>query len=144
MISRKWGISIFLTVFVLAFLQGCTRYEDGPLISLRSVDSRLVGAWKVKTFNGTAVAPGIIYDFHEDGTFLTTGNPHPASSSGAEKGTWEWDANDKKAIILRLDGRLTGTHNIRQLKKKEMKIEVSFEFSTPYFEEIEFEKEQNL
>ncbi len=37
---------IILIVLVLGSLISCSKYEDGPLLSLRSKEKRLVGTWK--------------------------------------------------------------------------------------------------
>ncbi|MGD9492714.1 MAG: hypothetical protein AB7V36_05120 [Bacteroidales bacterium] len=48
--------NIFVLVLLLVFVVAC-RYEDGPLISLRYAETRLVGTWRVTGFekNGISV-----------------------------------------------------------------------------------------
>jgi hypothetical protein len=48
--------NIFVLSIILIFVVAC-RYEDGPLISLRSSEKRLVGTWRVTGFekNGVSV-----------------------------------------------------------------------------------------
>jgi len=48
--------NIFVLVLLLVFVVAC-RYEDGPLISLRYAETRLVGTWRVTGFekNGVSV-----------------------------------------------------------------------------------------
>ena len=48
--------NIFTLMMILVCIVGC-RYDDGPLISLRSPEARLVGTWRVVGFekNGVSV-----------------------------------------------------------------------------------------
>jgi len=48
--------NIFVLTLILVFVVAC-RYEDGPLISLRYAETRLVGTWRVTGFekNGVSV-----------------------------------------------------------------------------------------
>lgn len=140
MVNRKWGISLFLVVFGLAFLQGCSDYEDGPSISLRSPDSRLTGIWNVVSYGGQPVS-GIVYEFREGGVFLATGDPNSTSSTENVPGTWEWVSDDKMAITLSLEGSLPGTYSILQLKNKEMKMEISFGVFSSFLVQMELEKQ---
>jgi len=51
-----WLRNIFVFILMLVFVVAC-RYDDGPLISLRSPETRLVGTWRVVGFekNGVSV-----------------------------------------------------------------------------------------
>jgi hypothetical protein len=49
---RKLYIFILLSI---AFLYGCKRYPDGPLISFRSVEGRLEGNWQIAGFTSNGV-----------------------------------------------------------------------------------------
>ena len=43
-------ISIALTLLLACSFYSCKKYDEGPLISLRSVQKRLLGKWEVKQF----------------------------------------------------------------------------------------------
>jgi hypothetical protein len=41
---------IIFTLFVLLFALGCSRYDNGPLISFRTAKSRIIGLWEVEKY----------------------------------------------------------------------------------------------
>jgi hypothetical protein len=43
-------IKYFISILILFAIFSCSKYEDGPLISLRSKKARLLGEWKVVEF----------------------------------------------------------------------------------------------
>ena len=87
--------------FVLLLLLGaCFKYEDGPLISLRSKTKRLTGVWKEVsvTYKGeeSETVGSVKVEYKKDGTL-----EYRIMSDGRvinEPGTWEW--LDKKNFIL--------------------------------------------
>ena len=56
-----------LAIALVLFLASCSKYEEGPGISLRSKKSRLVGDWKMTsiTTNGQNSATSVETDFFE-------------------------------------------------------------------------------
>lgn len=43
---------LFSLIFIMLFaISGCKKYEDGPLISLRTKEARLTGEWDVEYFS---------------------------------------------------------------------------------------------
>jgi hypothetical protein len=87
----------FIAVMLFA---GCFKYEDGPMISLRSKTKRLTGVWKQITveFDGeeTETVGSVKVEYKKDGSLeyreMTDGRIRN------EPGTWEW--LDKKNYIL--------------------------------------------
>lgn len=84
----------------LLLLAACFKYEDGPLISLRSKTKRLTGVWKQVSvaYNGeeTETIGSVKVEYKKDGTL-----EYRVISDGVvtnDSGTWEW--LDKKNFIL--------------------------------------------
>ena len=68
-----------LTIYLVLLLMvagGCKKYEEGPLISLRSKDARLCREWKLEkyTINGEEEIIGLetTLEFKEDGSLTDT------------------------------------------------------------------------
>lgn len=86
-----------VTVLVLAvMLAGCKKYEEGPLLSLRSKNARVANTWKVEQYllNGvdkTNEWAGYTETYTKEGAFSFS------SGSIAGAGVWEWQ-NDKNEI----------------------------------------------
>lgn len=48
-ITFNW-VAIFVITSVSIFFNSCSKYEEGPGISLRSADARVTGDWKVESY----------------------------------------------------------------------------------------------
>ena len=46
----KKHITLALTLILTLFFTGCKKYEEGPLISFRSAETRIHGKWEIKEF----------------------------------------------------------------------------------------------
>lgn len=93
------GIAAILLMAILS-LSSCTKYEDGPLISLRTKTARLTGKWEVveEKVNGSTQPEDntpSIYEFDKDLDYKEshTGNGVTVISEG------KWDFADKKEKI---------------------------------------------
>jgi hypothetical protein len=131
---------ILAVVVLLAIglgMNSCKKYDEGPMISLRSKNARMANEWvidKVMT-NGVDVSFNFSDDFlwniKDDGTYILTSN-------GVDQdGTWTFD--DDKVKITFEEGS-TGTlevFDILMLKNKELTLEqtVLTEVYTYYFVE---------
>jgi hypothetical protein len=131
---------ILAVVVLLAIglgMNSCKKYDEGPMISLRSKNARMANEWvidKVMT-NGVDVSSNFSDDFlwniKDDGTYILTSN-------GVDQdGTWTFD--DDKVKITFEEGS-TGTlevFDILMLKNKELTLEqtVLTEVYTYYFVE---------
>ncbi len=64
----------FAAIVMLTVLFGCGKYDDGPLLSLRSKNSRIEGKWKAVGFNyeyKNSGAPEENESYSLDGTTMT-------------------------------------------------------------------------
>jgi len=119
------SILILCIMFSLSMVAtSCKKYEEGPVLSLRSKKARVVNKWKAEkvTENGkdvTADYRDITWEFKDDNKFVIT-----VSGSGGLSitlnGTWEFN-NDKTKIITILNGERTESEILR-LKEKSLWI----------------------
>lgn len=92
---KPFNVLLFgcLTFAFFIAAPGCKKYEDGPLISFKSKQSRIVGYWDgVEHFiDGEAqeYGGGIFYDIDEDGGYHRV----------FEFGLWQF-SDDKERLIM--------------------------------------------
>lgn len=99
-------LSIYLILFVLVF-SGCKKYEEGPLISLRSKEKRLCQEWSITKalYNGEVdddFDEGYYYwDIRTDGDLVVSIGYEWDGVIETESFTltWEW-SDDKEAIFV--------------------------------------------
>jgi hypothetical protein len=104
-------ISVALIVLLIAgAMPSCKKYEEGPLLSLRSKDSRLVNKWKFDKYivNNTDYTPSILegsyIEFSENGDFAM--DVYPVEGASTEDtitvtGTWEF-ASGKTSLDINM------------------------------------------
>lgn len=103
-IKKKLFVPVVLLIgFVMLTLQGCKKYPDGPLLSLRSRTARVVNTWRVDSYikNGTdytSLMAGYTETYTKDGNYFYSWD----NASGT--GVWAFRDSDS-------DIQLTGTHN---------------------------------
>jgi hypothetical protein len=112
------ALAILLS-FAMMTSTSCKKYEEGPLISLKTKSARLTRAWKLDKAeqNGvdiTNALPALEQTFNDDGSYSVSNN-------GTEfKGSWEFDG-DKENILIKMTGSTdTDTYKIIRLKSKEL------------------------
>jgi hypothetical protein len=86
---KKILVAVLLAAVVLP---ACTKYKEGPMISLRSRKARLAGHWKVETvtYNGTDITssfnslnPGYQLDILKSGRYGVQ-----VTGGGGDYGSW--------------------------------------------------------
>ncbi|MCC7301608.1 MAG: hypothetical protein IT233_03105 [Bacteroidia bacterium] len=117
--------TLALLMFGSIAIVSCSKYEEGPKISLRTRKGRLAGDWKLTEMlvNGTAVnLSGSTYELkiEKDGgyTMIMT---VPVLGTLTDVGTWEF--GDKKETLISTNS--TGdkdTSTIVMLKNKMLKL----------------------
>ncbi len=120
-IIKKTGYVAAATLLV-AGIQSCGKYEDGPGISLRTKKARLVGDWDIVQI-GTQVFPNqgysLGFEFEKNGNVKFTYSYGFYSYSYA--GDWEFSTN-KEELDLILAGQVQ-TFQIKRLTNKEVWLE---------------------
>ena len=102
-------------------LSGCSKYDEGPAISLRSKKARVANIWIVESARDivddvdiTADFTGDSFEWKKDGDYL---------ENGTKEGTWDFDSKKEFIVITKLDNS-TDELRIVKLKEKEMILEV--------------------
>jgi len=125
----------FGLLFAVSFL-ACSKYDDGPWISLRSKQNRLVSPWKYNLVlrNGDNVmdgkVPGSInytessIGFSEEGRFTEINTIDSAAKQ--QDGDWSFD-EDKNILQLSFDDGSTNRNlTILKLKHEELWLKEEF------------------
>ncbi len=124
---KRTTIHLVTGIFLLAAtIAGCSKYEEGPAISLRSKKARVANNWKIdeQTQNGQKEDPsnyeGIEIELTKDGD--ATWSFSSQGISGSFSGTWEFNDDKTKLIMMFNDQGLSDTteSEILKLKEKEM------------------------
>ncbi|MDD2386770.1 MAG: hypothetical protein PHP52_08295 [Bacteroidales bacterium] len=99
----KLQLSIVCIITALLILAGCNKYEDGPLISLKSPEKRIVGEYIVESYiiNDQLIPLSdigiseyrIVYNKDGSGKTTITSNNYPNESD------FEWELDEKKENI---------------------------------------------
>jgi hypothetical protein len=112
------ALAILLS-FAMMTSTSCKKYEEGPLISLKTKSARLTRTWKLEKAeqNGvdiTNALPAMEQTFDDNGTYTLLMNGSESS------GTWEFDG-DKENILIKINGSAdTDKLKIIRLKSKEV------------------------
>lgn len=118
-----------LAILSVAFVMGsCSKYEEGPALSLRTKKARITGEWEVEKYvssDGTESEPSenddSTVELEKDGTYKVN------SPFGTVEGTWEF-SDDKESIKTTFSQggfSQTFTEKIIRLTNKEFWIEDS-------------------
>lgn len=99
---------------VIAFNFASCKYEDGPKLTLKSKNSRLVGEWDGKIIAGETLESDaeFILEFEDDGdmkvkfsySYTYAGTTY--SYNYDELGSWSWEDN-KETLELKIDSEVT-------------------------------------
>ncbi|MCK5856245.1 MAG: hypothetical protein KAG64_02080 [Bacteroidales bacterium] len=110
---------VVLATFVLFGTYSCKKYEEGPLISLRTKTARVANDWKLDKaiqdgIDITSNYPEVEQTFEKEGGYKMLFN-------GADyTGNWEFDS-DKEHILIKIDGSSDESKfKIIRLKEKEL------------------------
>jgi hypothetical protein len=111
-----------LTILLIigATFNACKKYEDGPMISLRTKKARISGDWKIQnaTFNNVDITPlmppNYTFDIEKDGKYKLT-------TDTIETGTWKF-GEDKDDVYFDQDGpgAVETAYHILKLKNKDL------------------------
>ena len=116
---------IAIGTFALGSLSSCTKYEDGPLLSLRTKKARLTGEWevvetKVNDETQSDSDSDVFYTFEKDLDFeyREAGD----NISVTAKGEWDFSSGKEKIRITFSNGDVE-EYTILRLTNKELWIE---------------------
>jgi hypothetical protein len=126
--KKVFILSVAVLLGTSAVVSSCSKYEEGPKLTLLSKKSRLTGDWKLseQTLNGTAQTLNgtSTMTISKDGTFKSAisyvllGQTYSSNING----TWEF-SDDKTSILSIPSGQTTvDTLKIYRLANKELKF----------------------
>lgn len=98
--SKRRFLSIVATFFLAsAIFMSCSKYEDGPLLSLKTKKARLVNKWKIEKYYvnnvdyTSSLYDGTYMEFSDNGDFhftLITEGSLTIEDTTVIDGTWEF------------------------------------------------------
>jgi len=120
--------ALFISMFAL---HGCSRFEDGPGFSLRTVTARLTGKeWNVEKLYGDALESDeiIVWEFDKDGEMKSTYIENYLDSNGQSMTetdiyVYEWKFEDGKTTVELKEDNFICQFEILRLTNKEMVLE---------------------
>ncbi|MEO8151064.1 MAG: hypothetical protein ABI723_25750 [Bacteroidia bacterium] len=122
--NKKLLLGISLIVITLS---SCKKYEDGPLISLRSREERVANNWRIEKAmdNGNDITSDID-NYHVsftkggEATLTAKYNFLGVTYTFSTHGTWSFENKDEKIKVDYEDDNADATYLILRLKEKEL------------------------
>lgn len=94
---------LFVTIAIQSLIvSSCSKYEDGPKLSLRTKKSRLVGEWDLLRIDGQDVSDSVEFEFKKDlkfKMFFFKKYGGEIKKKALRRGDWIWK-DDKESIEL--------------------------------------------
>lgn len=126
-VMKKSLIAVLGAVVMMAALQGCNTYEEGPYVSFRSKYYRLVNTWEVKNVFRGLVDVSAWYtdyelDLREDGR-LTVSDRDELDSLVTQEGLWDLVNDNEDLQLIYTDPPVNPdrvTYEILKLKEDEL------------------------
>ena len=108
---------IFAAMMIIG-VQGCKKYPDGPMISLKSRTERIANNWKVDNckVNGiehTSFVSGLIESYTTDGNYSFQWGLYSGT------GTWSFQNNDNEIRVIGIDYQTDVTLYILKLEEEQ-------------------------
>jgi hypothetical protein len=114
-----------IIVFILIFTTSCSKYEEGPIISFRSKEKRLINTWEIKEIlrNGEncEFSGNSVYVFNEDGTGA---HDYLAMDCYIE---WEFDKKKENLLIKENSNGEYQNYKIIRLTMTELWLQLTWE-----------------
>ena len=127
-------LALLVVIFLMTGMNSCKKYEDGPLLSLRSKTSRIVNEWVIdkvmsKGVDNTGNYPeDYLLTINKDLTYSWVSN------GITQEGTWAFDDKKENILFTQTSTGMESKYIIRRLKNKELTLdhEVNTETYTFY------------
>ena len=121
---KKISYSLILLLILSGVFTSCRPYEEGPIVSLKTRTTRLVGAWRVDTGPFLSGIPRdaeeVLFNFERDNDFSLTYKYDLEATSW--NGNWDW-ANGREQLIVRIfDTNERYEFAILKLSNREMRL----------------------
>ena len=117
--KNKTALLLILVAGVLMTIStSCTKYEDGPMFSLRTKTERVSNTWKIDNYkiNGndyTSIFSGYTETYTKDGNFSYNWEMFGGT------GNWEFQNNNKEILLDDFTSQPAQTLYILKLEEKE-------------------------
>ena len=105
---------LYMLLLVTILYVGCNGYDDGPLISLRSKDNRIIGNHKIELYEVNGIdstdAVDMAYSgsrYEKEGFIWSDPSDDHFIVGGATVGFWYWDEN-QEYLRMNLPGSPNG------------------------------------
>jgi hypothetical protein len=115
--NKKMRMYFFLPIFILFIgITSCKKYEDGPMISLRTKTERLSNTWKVDNYKVndtdlTSILSGYTETFTKDKNYSYDWGILNGS------GTWKFQSNNNEVLLTGNDDQSSRTLVILKLEE---------------------------
>ncbi|HTF03578.1 MAG TPA: lipocalin family protein [Bacteroidia bacterium] len=118
---------ILLIALPILIFASCNKYEEGPMMSLRTKTMRLSNNWQMssayqngvdKTSEFNVVFAGYQLDIRKDNTYTLQFSPG-STGTITDNGTWEWNGDKTHVVFTNSDGE-SQDYTILRLKEKEL------------------------
>ena len=147
---KKLNTFLLLAVLSVAAVNfsSCKKYADGPFLSIKSPEVRLMRTWRVtKAISGsndmTSLFQLVNYKVEFTAAEIKIVYSNFLTGTTIEQGTWKWMDATKKSIIITqtvTGNSQTSTWNITKLTSKEMHASyTSIENGVSVLNTLEFE-----
>lgn len=114
--TRKFLILLLLCGSILPAMQSCKKYEDGPLISLRSRAERVANTWKVENYKiNDNDYTSLVSSYTE--TFTKAGSYAYNWGTLDGNGTWAFQNKDMEIKLTGNDNHSSNTLYILKLEE---------------------------
>lgn len=147
---KKLNTFLLLAVLSIAAVNfsSCKKYADGPFLSIKSPEVRLMRTWSVtKAISGsndmTSLFQLVNYKVEFTAAEIKIVYSNFLTGTTIEQGTWKWAGADKKSILVTQTvsgNNQTTTWDITRLTAKELHASYSsIENGAPVLNTLEFE-----
>jgi len=108
-----------LAVLLFSLLAGCSKYEDGPLVSLRSRETRVTNVWRVATATNLSGADTTSAYYLKKWELTKEFSIIYSENQTKYFGKWQFTQNNENLEMV-YDSLETETFIIKKLKEDEM------------------------
>jgi hypothetical protein len=109
---------ILFGVFLLATIQSCKKYEDGPSISFHSRAERVANTWKVDNYKvNQSDYTSLVTGYRE--TYSKDGNYSYSWGNASGTGKWAFQNDDLEIRITGINNQPSQTLFILKLEEKQ-------------------------
>ncbi len=99
--SKNFMYAMFAAAVIMLTFSSCKKYEEGPVISLRTKTARLTAEWKiVESTSQEEIFNDLTFEFDKDGDFSMTVPYTDEVLAITVEGTWEWEDNKEYIKII--------------------------------------------